>query len=116
VAVEGYTDYATPAIAACADADAIPSTGISGAGVNDTKKTIVDDAIKIYIAASPASWGTAKTKATSGFSSLANINTATGTDEIEIISFCTTGAFNYIKINEPTAKKGGKIAWHISVN
>lgn len=116
VRIHDDTDQATPAIAACADADALASAGITGAGLNDTKKTTVDDLIKVYVAVSPAAWGTAKTKATAGWESLANINAATGTDEIEIISLVTDGGFNYIKINEPTAKKGGKIAWHISVN
>jgi hypothetical protein len=112
----GYTGNTTPEIAACIDADAIPSAGITGAGLNDTKKTNITDALQVFVAASPASWGTAKTKATAGWGSLANINADTGTDEIEIIALCVDGGFNYIKIHEPTAKKGGKIAWHISVN
>lgn len=95
---------------------AIPNAGINGGTLNDTQKTIVDTLINIYITMVQGTWGTAKNYLTTGWGSLVNINANGGTDEIEIFSYLTVNSFCYIKIEEPTVKKGGKIAWHLSLS
>lgn len=92
------------------------SNGISGGSLNDTQKVNVDTAIQVYISSSPTSWGTAKDSGTPGWSSLANILAASGgTSEIDISSYLTPSTFYYIKVVEPTAKKGGRIAYHVEI-
>jgi hypothetical protein len=92
------------------------SAGISGGALNDTQKVDVDDLIQVYISTNPTSWGTAKDKGTGGWASLANIlASAGGTSEIDIGSYLAVSSFNYIKIVEPTAKKGGRIAYHVEI-
>lgn len=95
---------------------AIPSAGISGGALNDTQKVNVDDLIEVYVTAVQGTWGTAKTKLTAGWETLANINTNGGTNEIDLFSYVTPGSFMYIRIVEPTTKKGGKVLWHISLS
>ena len=99
---------------------AIPSAGISGGyTLNDAAKTLVDTLIRVYITAVQGTWGTAKNKDTTtpvDFSTLVNINANGGTDELDIFPYVTAGSFNYVKIVEPTAKKGGIILWHLSVS
>jgi hypothetical protein len=117
VAVNGWTSTdGAGAIANCSDTTAIPNAGINGGALNDTQKTTVDILIKAYVSANPASWGSAKDKNTTNWESFANINAPGGTDEIDIFTYLTAGAFGYIKIEEPTAKTGGKIAWHLSLS
>jgi len=86
------------------------NAGILGNTLNDTKKQNVTNAIKIYITQDMANWGTGWDSGTYG--ALANINNANGTGEIDITAKCLAG-FNYIKIVDETAKKGGTIMWHI---
>lgn len=101
---------------AASASSAIPTAGISGGTLNDTQKVNVDDLIELYITAVDGTWGTAKTKSTTGFSSIANINSNGGTDEVDIFAYVTVGSFMYLRIVEPTAKKGGKILWHIALS
>jgi hypothetical protein len=98
---------------------AIPSAGISGGlTLNDTAKTLVDTLIQLYITAVQGTWGTANDKDTVtpvDFSSLVDINANGGTAEIDIFTLVTVDSFNYLRLVEPTAKKGGTILWHISI-
>ena len=92
------------------------SAGISAGTLNDTQKVDIDDLIQVYISTNPTSWGTAYDKGTAGWASLANILAAAGgTAEIDISSYLSPSSFNYIKIVEPTAKKGGRIAYHVEI-
>jgi len=94
-------------------------TGSTGTPSVSSVKSAMDDLIQLYITAVDGTWGTAKTKATTtpvNFSSLANINANGGTDEIDIFALITAGGFNYLRIVEPTAAKGGTILWHLSVS
>lgn len=108
----GYSNGTTGNTGTPSTTSSIPSTGISGYTLNDTAKTTITDAITLGFSTDNSTW-TTKTK--SDFASIANINNATGTDELNITTLLTLNSFNYIKISEPTAKKGGKILYHICI-
>lgn len=91
---------------------AIQSTGITGYTLNDTAKTTLTDAITLGFSTDNSTW---TTKGKSTYASLADINNTTGTNEIDITTRMTVGTFNYIKFSDATAKKGGKIMYHIAI-
>jgi hypothetical protein len=90
----------------------IAGAGITGHILNDIAKVNITDAITIGFSTDNSTW---TTKAKANFASIANINTATGTDELDITTLVTVNSFNYIKLAEPTAKKGGKLIYHIQI-
>jgi hypothetical protein len=113
VSVSGNTgDAGTGATGKPSATTAIQSAGITGYTLNDTAKTTLTDAITLGFSTDNSTW---TTKGKSTYASLADINNTTGTNEIDITTRLTPNMFNYIKISEPTAKKGGKIAYHIEI-
>jgi hypothetical protein len=92
------------------------NAGVSGGSISSAQKVNMDTALQVYITSNLAAWGTVKDSGTAGWSSLANILAASGgTDEIDISSYLATSSFNYIKVVEPTAAKGGRLAYHIEI-
>jgi len=108
--VTSAANYPTPPSVATTITGDTANAGILGNTLNDTKKTVVTNAIKMYITQDMANWGTGWDSG--AYAALANINNANGTGEIDITAKCLAG-YNYIKIVDETVKTGGTIMYHI---
>lgn len=101
-----------------ASPSAVASVASYGTTVNEilntSKKTTLDTNITIGFSSDNSSWVT-KSKNDFGFGTIANINSGMGTDELDITGLVNAPGYWLIKFSEPTAHKGGRILWHLTI-